>query len=71
MKLSIENNLYIGKKIKKLILYNIIYILFLIIFFNFFITDKKRKVFIEIKKKSRIKIIWMNKLNIIILSDNN
>jgi hypothetical protein len=71
MKLSIENNLYIGKKIKKLILYNIIYILFLIIFFNFFITDKKRKVFIEIKKKSRIKIIWMNKLNIIILTDNN
>ena len=71
MKLSIENNLYIGKKIKKLILYNIIYILFLIIFFNFFITDKKRKVFIEIKKKSRIKIIWMNKLNIIILMDNN
>jgi len=57
MKLSIENNLYIGKKIKKLILNNIIYILFLIIFFNFFITDKKRKVFIEIKKKSRIKII--------------
>jgi len=57
MKLSIENNLYIGKKIKKLILYNIIYILFLIIFFNFFISDKKRKVFIEIKKKSRIKII--------------